>query len=88
MNKYCCKLGVNNQSYRSITGITNMLPSGSARCLGDFYTGAYWGDIVANECIEEADLDQFNNEIWGASPYTDKLTEMSKVSGRFKQIFI
>ncbi|XP_045165784.2 uncharacterized protein LOC123529498 isoform X2 [Mercenaria mercenaria] len=60
--------------------ITNRLPSGTARCLGDFYTGAYWGEVVANECIEEGDLDEFNNEIWGASPYTDKLTEIAQVT--------
>lgn len=66
--------------------LTNKLPSGTARCLGDFYTGAYWGEVVANECIEEAELDQLNNEIWGHSAYTDKLTQIAKTTVDAKNV--
>lgn len=60
--------------------MTSRLPGGTARCVGDFYNGAYWGDVVANECLEETNIDSLNNKIWGVSPFTEQLTKMAEVN--------
>jgi len=62
------------------SGPTNGLSAGTARCLGNFFTGAYWTDVIANECIDETPIDGFNNVTWGTSPFTNKLNQMAKVT--------
>ncbi|KAL4227170.1 G-protein coupled receptor [Mactra antiquata] len=59
---------------------TNQLPAGSARCLGDFYTGAYWSEVVANECIEETNYDSVTQETWAPSAYTAELTHLAETT--------
>lgn len=76
-------------------GDTDLRPAGSASCLGDFYTGAYWGDVIANDCTpipqpvdddeededneNESAVDDFKQDIWEKTPQTDTLTEMANV---------
>ena len=62
-------------------GVTDLRPAGTAKCLGNFYTGAYWGDVRANDCIPptEDPIDIFNQDIWGKTVQTDALSEIAEV---------
>ena len=88
-----CEASGESLPHFDFLGVNDLRPAGSAKCLGDFYTGAYWGDVVTNDCTplsdeEEDDIDEdlneepidaFNEDIWGKTPQTDTLTEMAKV---------
>ncbi|XP_052214073.1 adhesion G-protein coupled receptor G6-like [Dreissena polymorpha] len=59
-------------------GANIAFPVATARCRGDFNTGAYWDDVKANDCVPVPEIDDLNEAIWGTSAYTDKLSEMAR----------
>lgn len=62
-----------------VPGANIAFPAATARCRGDFNTGAFWDDVKANDCIPKPEIDDLNEAIWGTSAYTEKLSEMAKV---------
>lgn len=69
----------------NVCSANNPLPMGTARCMGDFYTGAYWADVVANECTE-AEINGEWNKIIGGSPFTKILIDIANTTVDAKNV--